>query len=138
MKGKIRYIAIAVGILALVVIALPFFISANSFRPTIEQQLSSAMGRKVQLGNLSFSLFSSSLSAEDLSISDDSGFGKSPFLTARSLKISVELWPLITSKTLNITGLTIEKPEVLLIRDKQGKWNFSTLATGPSSSPAVA
>jgi AsmA protein len=137
-KGKIRYIAIAVGILALVVIALPFFISANSFRPTIEQQLSSAMGRKVQLGNLSFSLFSSSLSAEDLSISDDSGFGKSPFLTAKSLKISVELWPLITSKTLNITGLTIEKPEVLLIRDKQGKWNFSTLATGPSSSPAVA
>ena len=135
MKGKLRYIAIAVGFLLLILIALPFFISVNSFRPEVEQQLSSALGRKVQVGNLTLAIFSGALSAENLSIADDPSFSKSPFLTAKSLKISIELWPLIASKILNITGLTIEKPEVVLMCNRQGKWNFSTLATGSSSQP---
>ncbi len=134
MKLKFRYIATVVGVLLLILIALPFFISVNSFRPAIEQHLSSALGRRVQVGNLSLSIFSGALSAENLSISDDPSFSKSPFLTARSLKIAVELWPLITSKTLTVTGLTIEKPEVVLVRNSEGKWNLSTLATGSRSS----
>ena len=138
MKGKLHYIVIAVGFLLLILIALPFFISVNSFRPEVEQQLSSALGRKVQVGNLTLAIFSGALSAENLSIADDPSFSKSPFLTAKSLKISIELWPLIASKILNITGLTIEKPEVVLMCNRQGKWNFSTLATGSSSQPVAA
>jgi AsmA protein len=138
LKAKLRYVAVAVGVLLLFLISLPFFISVNSFRPEIEQHLSSALGRQVHLGNLSFSILSGGLSAENLSISDDPSFNKLPFLTAKSLKIGVELWPLITSKTLNITDLAIEKPEVILMRNQQGKWNFSTLATGSSSRPPVA
>jgi len=42
------------------------------------------------------------------------------------------------SKTLNIKDLAIEKPEVILMRNQQGTWNFSTLATGSSSRPPVA
>ena len=130
MKGKLRYIGILVGVLLVILIALPFFINANSFRPAIEQQLSSALGRGVQIGNLSLSIFSGSLSAEHLSISDDPSFNQSPFLTGKSLKIGVELWPLITSRTLNVTHLIIEEPQIVLIRNKEGKWNYSTLATG--------
>jgi len=129
MKSKIKYIAIAVGVLLLVLIALPFLVSVNVFRPMIEEELSSAMGRKVEVGNLSLSLLTSALEAENLSILDDPSFSKSPFLTAKSVKLSVELWPLILSKNLNITGLTIEKPEVVLLRNRQGQWNVSTLAT---------
>ena len=130
MKGKLRYIGILVGVLLVILIALPFFINANSFRPAIEQQLSSALGRGVQIGNLSLSIFSGSLSAEHLSISDDPSFNQSPFLTGKSLKIGVELWPLIASRTLNVTHLIIEEPQIALIRNKEGKWNYSTLATG--------
>jgi AsmA protein len=130
MKGKLRYIGILVGVLLVTLIALPFFINANSFRPAIEQRLSSALGRGVQIGNLSLSIFSGSLSAEHLSIFDDPSFNQSPFLTGKSLKIGVELWPLITSRTLNVTHLIIEEPQIVLIRNKEGKWNYSTLATG--------
>jgi len=137
MKGKLRYIAITVGVLLAILISLPFFISVNSFRPAIERRLSSALGRKAQVGNLSLSIFSGGLAAENLSISEDPSFSTSPFLTAKSLKIGVELWPLITSRTLNLTGITIENPEVVLIRNNQGKWNFSTLAAGSSRQPAV-
>ena len=120
MKEKLRYIGILVGVLLVILIALPFFINANSFRPAIEQQLSSALGRGVQIGNLSLSIFSGFLSAEHLSISDDPSFNQSPFLTGKSLKIGVELWPLIASRTLNVTHLIIEEPQIALIRQQGG------------------
>src|SRR5438105_5880847 len=42
------------------------------------EKASAALGRKVQLGNLSLSLLSGSLSAENLSIGDDPKFSSSP------------------------------------------------------------
>jgi AsmA protein len=138
LKKTLLYLAGAVGVLLLALVALPFFISVHSLRPAVEHRLSSALGRQVRVGNLSFSIFSRSLSAENLSIADDPEFSKSPFLTATLLKVGVELWPLITSKTLNVTGLTIERPEVKLVRNRQGKWNVSTLATGSSRPPSAA
>jgi AsmA protein len=133
MKAPLRYVLIVLAILIIVAIALPFLVNANSFRPAVEEKLSAALGRQVHVGNLSFSIFSGALSAEDLSIADDPSFSKSPFLTTKSFKVGVEIWPLLTSKALNVTGLTIERPEVNLIRNPEGKWNFSTLATGAAS-----
>ena len=56
-------ISVLVGVVVLLLLAVvlvPLFINANTFRPTLETQLSSALGRKVTLGNLSFSIFSGS------------------------------------------------------------------------------
>jgi uncharacterized protein involved in outer membrane biogenesis len=47
MKGKLRYIGILVGVLLVILIALPFFINANSFRPAIEQKSRSSPQRWV-------------------------------------------------------------------------------------------
>src|ERR1700674_3786840 len=104
----------------------PFLIPVNQFRPTIEEKTSAALGRKVQLGNLSLSLLSGSLAAENLSIGDDPKFGASLFLTAKSLKVGVEIMPLIFSKTLNVTGVTIDRPQVTLLRNPAGQWNYSS------------
>ena len=95
----VRIVLIAVGVLLLLLLCLPFFVNANSFRPTIEEKLSAALGRKVQVGDLSLSVFSGSLSAADLSIGDDPKFSNQPFLTAKSFRVGVELWPLITVAT---------------------------------------
>jgi hypothetical protein len=60
-KRAVR-IAGVVGILILVVVfILPFFVNADTFRPTLEQKISAALGRQVTLGHLSFSLFFGSL-----------------------------------------------------------------------------
>ena len=136
-KKVVRYVLIAVGVLIVILLALPLFINANSFRPTIEEKLSAALGRKVQVGDLSLSIFSGSLTASNLSIADDPAFSTSPFLTAKTF-LGVEVWPLITSKTLNVISLTIEKPELNLVRNQQGKWNFSTLGGNSSAQPKTA
>jgi AsmA protein len=85
-KKTVRYVLIAIGALIVILLALPLFINANSFRPTIEEKLSAALGRKVQVGDLSLSIFSGSLTASNLSIADDPAFGSTPFLSANHSK----------------------------------------------------
>jgi len=134
MNRTLRYILIAVGVLIVLAIVVPFFIPVNRFRPTIEEKASAALGRKVQVGNLGFSLFHGALTAKDLSIGDDPKFSPSPFLTAKSLDVGVEVMPLIFSKQLNVTDIVIDEPQVTLLRDAKGDWNYSTI--GATSSDA--
>ena len=136
MKRILTIAGIALGALILILILIPLLVSANTFRPKLEFMASQALGRKVQIGNLDFSLFSGSLSADNLSIADDPRFSQSPFLTASSLKIGVKIWPLITSKQLEVTGITIEKPVVHLISNSSNQWNYSTLASTGNSVPS--
>ena len=51
----ISILVAVVVLLLLVVLLVPLLVNANTFRPTLETQLSAALGRKVTLGNLSFS-----------------------------------------------------------------------------------
>ena len=136
MKSKLRVALIIVGVLIVLLLVAPFLIPVNQFRPTIEEKASAALGRKVQLGDLSLSLISGSLSAENLSIGDDPKFSSSPFLTAKSLHVGVEILPLILSQRLNITGVTIDTPQVTLLHNPAGVWNFSSL--GGSAAKAEA
>ncbi len=135
MKRILTIAGAALGVLILILLLIPLFVSANTFRPQIEAMASQSLGRKVRIGNLSFSIFSGSLTADNLSVADDPRFSQSPFLTASSLKIGVKIWPLITSKQLEITGITIEKPVVHLISNSANQWNYSTLATTGNSAP---
>ena len=131
----LKIVGIVVVILLLIAIALPFLINVNSFRPKLESALTEALGREVKVGNLSLSILSGTVSAEDLSIADDSAFSKDPFIRAKSLKVGVEVMPLIFSKALHVTHITLDKPEIALLRDVAGKWNFSSL--GSKSEPAA-
>jgi AsmA protein len=134
MSRVLRLIIIVVGVLVVLVLVAPFLIPVNQFRPTIEEKASEALGRKVQLGNLSLSLISGSLAAENLSIGDDPKFSSSPFLTAKSLNVGVEIIPLILSRSLNVTGITIDNPEATLIRGSAGQWNYSSLGSAAAKS----
>src|SRR5215813_12512235 len=86
----LRVILIIVVVLIVIILVVPFLIPVNQFRPTIEAKASAALGRKVDMGNLSLSLFTGSVAADNLAIADDPKFSKSPFLTAKSIKVGVE------------------------------------------------
>jgi AsmA protein len=129
-----RNIAIGVAVVVIMLIALPMFINVNSFKPKIESELSAALGRKIQLGNLSLSVLGGSVSAENISIADDTAFSESAFLTAKSLKIGVQLMPLIFSKELRVTGITFAEPVINVLSNSKGAFNFQSLGgTSPKS-----
>src|SRR5580704_4110363 len=115
MKRLAKILAVVVIALILVAVALPFLVDANRFRPLLQTKLSEALGREVTLGSLQLSILSGAVTANDLAIADDPAFSKSPFLRAKSLAIGVEVMPLILSRKLNVTGITIQTPEIDLI-----------------------
>lgn len=132
MKKLVKWIAIIIAILIVLTLVLPFVINVNDFRPRIESELTNALGRKVTVGNLSLSLWSGSLAADNIAISDDPAFSNAPFVKAESLNVGVNLIPLIFSKTLEVRNITLTRPQVTLLRTSGGKWNFSTLGSSPS------
>jgi AsmA protein len=136
MSRTLRNILIAVGVLVVLLIIVPFLIPVNRFRPTIEEKASAALGRKVTVGDLSLSLLGGALTAKDLSIGDDPKFSPSPFLTAKSLSVGVEMMPLIFSKQLNVTGITIDEPQVTLLKNPRGDWNYSSMGSSGGGTPA--
>ncbi len=136
MKRFLKILGIIIVVLVIIVVAIPFFIDANTFRPKLESELTDALGRQVKVGNLTLSLLSGSVSADNISIADDPAFSKNPFVQAKSLKVGVEMMPLIFSRTLNVTHLTLEQPQISLVKSENGeKWNFSSLGGSNPSAP---
>ena len=119
--------AVIVGIFLIIIFLVPFFVNADTFRPTVESQLSSALGRNVTLGKLSFSLVGQSLVADDIAIADDPAFSNVPFIQAKKLDVGVEILPFLIHREVRITKLSIDTPSIQLIEHANGTWNYSSL-----------
>jgi AsmA protein len=100
--GVLKAVAVVAVLLVAAIVALPFVLDVNQFRPEIESK-----------------------------IADDPAFSRSPFVTAKSLRVGIELVPLIFSKEARITGITLDHPAITLIRSSSGMWNFSDLGNKP-------
>lgn len=133
MKRFFIVVGIVLGVIVVVILLLPLFINVDSFRPEVEKNLSQALGRQVQIGKISASIFSGGAEADNISISDDPAFSKKPFLQAASFKIGLQLMPLIFSRQLNVTSLTIKDPDIVLLKNGAGKWNYSSLGNTAQS-----
>jgi AsmA protein len=74
----VRIAAIAAAVFLVILIALPFLINVNRFRPKIESEATNALRRPMKLGNLCLSILAGTVGIEDISIADDPAFSKSP------------------------------------------------------------
>ncbi|HLY17442.1 MAG TPA: AsmA family protein [Bryobacteraceae bacterium] len=135
MKRIIGWIAIIVVLLLLAAVALPFLINPNQFRPRLEAELTKALARDVKVGDLKLSILSGGVTADDLSVADDPAYSATPFLHTKALTLGVDLWPLIVSRELHVTQLTLDQPQIDLLQSAAGDWNFSSLG-GKSSAQA--
>ena len=136
-----RFVLIAVGavvaLVLLVAVCLPLFLNADSFRARIESTLTKSLGRKVTIGKLELSVWSGGLVASNATVADDPAFSTQPFIQAESVKIGVELLPLVLSKEIHIRGFSLISPKVQLLRAANGTWNYSTIGkTGASTQDA--
>src|ERR1700759_2890856 len=112
MGRSTRFVLLALGaVLALILIAaisLPLFLNADSFRTRIEATLSKSLGRKVSIGKLDLSVWSGGMVAEGTTIADDPRFSTQSFVQAQSVKIRVQMLPLIFHRTVLIKGFSLE------------------------------
>jgi AsmA protein len=136
-----RFALIAVGavvaLVVLVAVCLPLFLNADSFRARIETTLTKSLGRKVTIGKLDLSVWTGGLVATNSTVADDPAFSTQPFIQADSVKIGVDILPLILSKQIRIRGFSLQSPKVQLLRAANGTWNYSTIGkTAPTAQDA--
>ncbi len=134
-----QWVLVVAAVLFLVLFVLslvPFFVNAEALRPAVEDQLSSALGREVTLGHLTFSIMAGTLVADDISIADDPAFSAVPFVQAKKLDVGVKILPIVFHHEVRITRLNIDSPSIQLIQNASGKWNFSSIG-GASAQPGI-
>ena len=127
MKKLLLIAAILIGVILAAAIALPFVINGDQFRPEIQTKLSAMLGREITIGHLDLSAVHGTLQAADITISDDPAFSPMPFVRAESLNVGIELMPLIFSHTVHIRSIALQNPQVVLLRNASGQWNFSSI-----------
>jgi uncharacterized protein involved in outer membrane biogenesis len=90
-------------------------------------QAERALGRKVSVGDVGVTLWGGvGLRLSNFTMSDDPSFSSSHFVRAEDLQINVKLMPLLR-KDFQVKRLILHRPLIEIIRNKEGKFNFSTI-----------
>ncbi len=126
-----KLLLILVLVLALAVAGLIVFIAtfdADRYRPLVVQQITSALGRPVQLQRLALSW------RGGLAIQLQ-GVAVEPVLRVDSLDAQVQLLPLLR-KAIQVASITLTRPKIELVRDAQGQMDL--LGVAAVAAPAAA
>ena len=129
-----RTLVIVLGVFLVVmlipILVLPMFLNTDSFRTKIESTLSNSLGRKVTMEKLELSIWSGGMVAQNAVVADDPRFSNQPFIQAASVKIGVEIFPLLMHRELHVRSFTLNTPKIQLLRASNGTWNYSTIGNG--------
>jgi hypothetical protein len=137
LRRRILQLTIAIVLLFLLLGAIAPFINAAAFGTEIQRALQSALGRKVQIGKVHFTILSGpGFLLEDVSISEDPRFGLEPFAFVEALNVGVRPDKLLLGR-IQISSLQLDRPSLNLVKQSDGTWNFVELI-GRLSSPRRA
>ncbi len=128
MKAMKWLLIIGGSILALVIAALlliPLFVDVEKYKPEIEKQVSSAVGRPFTIkGPLKLSLFPwAGVAFSDLHLGSPPGYKEQDFLFVKSFDVRMKLLPLLF-KDVQVQRFVIEGPKVVLETNKAGRGNW--------------
>jgi AsmA protein len=134
-----RKLFIGLGIVVVLLVAtaliLPSLIPASVYKDKITEQVSSGLGRDVQIaGDVKLSVFPTLMAKANLvTIANAEGFSDQAFATMDSLEAKVKLWPLF-KKQVEINAFTLVNPIISLEKTKTGKvnWTFGDESAVPS------
>jgi AsmA protein len=94
-------------------------------------QAEQALGRDIQIGNIGVTLWGGiGARLQRFSIADDRMFSSEPFVRAADLQVNVSFFPLFR-KELQISRMILHRPVINIIRNKEGRFNFSTIGGAP-------
>lgn len=112
------------------------FVDVNAYRDRISRRLEQRLGRTVSLGSLQLTFYPSiRLKATDSTIGDDPQFHSGAFVQARIIQLDIGFWSLLTGNP-EVRKIELREPAVVLIKDKDDRWNWSTLHLLTQQTPA--
>lgn len=126
MKLFWRWAVVAVLVVIITGLAAPR-ISADRFRPRIQQALEAALNRPVHLGAVHLNLFTGpGFSVDNVLIDDDPSAGIEPFAHVESVEARLR-WTSLLSGHVSFSSLRLDNPSVNVVKTAAGPWNIQPL-----------
>jgi AsmA protein len=127
-KWIIGGIAVLVLLIVIIMISIPFFIDPNDYKDKITRTVQEQTGRELSIpGDIKLSV-SPALKAVfrlgSISLSSGRDFQDTEFFSSELVDINLALWPLISSKTLQVDNITLKGVNVNLVRKSSGAANW--------------
>jgi uncharacterized protein involved in outer membrane biogenesis len=131
MKKLVLVLCSLLVVVLAVLALLPRMLDVNRYHDRIQTELQTRLGRSVQLGQMSLGVFPPTFKVQNAVIGEDPKYNSGmPFAQAAELDIELKLQPLL-HKDVQVASLRMVRPQVELIRESDGAWNFSTIGTHP-------
>ena len=121
----IIFIVLFLGILLTAFLNLGSLVNRN--KDVILSQAETKLDRKVAVDTVDVSVWGGlSIQLKNISMSDDLAFSNQKFIQSADARIDVAWLPLLQGK-LQINRLVLKQPEILIVLDEKGQYNFSTV-----------
>src|SRR4051812_29904391 len=115
-------------LVTLVLLAAPLFIDLDRFRPEIQSELETKLKRKVKIGSIRLRVMPLGARVTDVEIAESRTVPSDrPFATAKELYATVAPLSILRGHP-ELKSIRLGQPQIQLIRDASGTWNFSSLA----------
>ena len=134
MKKVIKWVVAVFGIILLALIiglaALPWVFPLDKIKDFAAAKLTETLHRRVVIKSVSFNLFSG-IKLQGIEVGD--------LVRAESLDLHYAFWPLF-SRQIIVQELSLVKPEIKIVKERNGLFNFSDLLTtaAPKKSTVVS
>ncbi len=101
-------------------------------------QAEAALGRKISVGEVQATLWSGiGARIADFTMSDDPAYSSGDFVRAKDLQVNLRFWPLLR-KEVQVKKVILHNPVIQIVRNADGKFNFSTIAKAKEKKEASA
>jgi AsmA protein len=115
--------------LLLAALLLPSFVDLQRLGPMVSAQVGDATGRAVTLGRISFRLLPApALSVAPVTVAEGPRYPGRDAVRLQSLAIRMRVLPLLRGR-IEFGSIVLDSPEITLIRDRQGRWNYDDILT---------
>lgn len=109
----------------------------NKFLPQLTGQLSRTLGRQVTVDKAGLQLslkYGIIADIQGISVAENEKFAKEPFLQIGHIHCGVNVLALLTKRQVAITSIVVQSPQLTVIRNEKGDFNYESLieATKPS------
>lgn len=124
----VKIIGGVLAALVAVIVVVLLTVDVSQYKGVIQDQAKAATGREVKIGDIKLSLsLTPAIVLTDVSVANAPWGSRPQMLTVKSAEASTQLIPLLFG-TVNISGLKLVGPDVLLETNAQGKgnWEFDT------------
>ena len=126
MKRILIWGAAGLGVIVLILAALPFLVSVDTYRGAIERAAHEATGRTLKIaGPMRLTVFPEiGITAQDVHFSNMAGGHAADMASVGALRIGVSTLPLLTG-TIRVSNITLDQPEIHLEADASGRTNWT-------------